>query len=109
MRNAASIFFDKTVDVERLAAVTGEADTQAWGTHTLSIKCSLQPLDDAFGEDLTGSYGKDFLMFTDNRSDIDIIQGDRINDGTNEYIVQGVESYDFEGYKHNEFRIRLTK
>ncbi len=109
MRNSASIFFDKTVDVERLEATVGEADTQSWGTHTLSIKCSIQPFDDAFGEDLDGSYGKDFLMFSDNRVDIDIIQGDKIIDGSAEYIVMGKEAYDFEGFKHNEFRIRLTK
>jgi len=110
MRNAASIFFDREVDIERLSIVSGEVDTQAYVSHTTNIKCMIQSLDDSFSEGLTdGSYSKDFLMFCDNRADIDIIQSDKVIDGSTEYLIAGVEDYDFEGFKHKEIRLTLTQ
>lgn len=103
---AISILYTSSVDVQRVAATSGEADTQTFGSHLSSVKCNIQPLDDSFGEDLEGSYGKDFLMFADVA---DIAQGDKIVDGSTEYMVMGVESYSLEGYAHLELRIRLTQ
>jgi len=103
---AISILFTSSVDVKRVTATSGEADTQTFGSHLSAVKCNIQPLDDSFSEDLEGSYGKDFLMATDTA---DIIQGDKIVDGSTEYMVMGVESYSFESYSHMELRIRLTE
>lgn len=100
-------FFDNEVDVYRLDDV--DTDNQAWVIHltgTQTVSCQIQPLDDSYGEDLEGSYGKDFVMFC---SVVDIKQGDKIVDGSTEYIVQGVESYNWQGFSHMELRIRLTK
>ena len=101
-----SQFFDNTVDIKRLGATTGEDDTESWATHLEGVTCQIQPLEDSYGEDIEGSYGKDFLMFC---SVIDVKQGDKVIDNSTEYIVQGVESYSWQGFSHIELRIRLTK
>lgn len=101
-------FLDKTVDVKRLED-TSDTDSQAFQAHldgTSAVICNIQPLEDSYGEDLEGSYGKDFVMFC---KVVDIKQGDKIVDNSVEYIVQGVESYSFQGLSHMELRIRLTK
>lgn len=103
-----SQFFDKTVDIYRLED-TADTDNQAFQVHldgTAAVSCNIQPLEDAYGEDLEGSYGKDFVMFC---PVVDIKQGDKVVDNSTEYIVQGVESYSFQGFYHMELRIRLTK
>jgi len=104
-----SQWFNNEVDVYRLSDVA-DTDNQAWVAHldgTSEVSCMIQPLDDAYGEDLEGgSYGKDFVLFC---AVVDIKQGDKIVDGSTEYIVQGVESYDWQGFSHMELRIRITK
>lgn len=99
-------FFNKTVDVMRLETTTG-TDNEAFGaTHLIGISCCIQPLDDSFGEDLSGSYGKDSLMFCAVQ---DIKEGDKIVDGATEYRVVGIESFFFINQSHMELRIRLTQ
>lgn len=98
-------FFDNEVTIQRLED-TADTDNQAWGAHLTEVACQIQPLDDSFSEDLEGSYGKDFVMFC---AVIDVKQGDKIIDNSVEYIVQGVESYSWQGFSHMELRIRLTK
>ena len=99
-------FFDNEVTIKRLEDTEGTEDNESWGDHLTEVACQIQPLDDSYGEDLEGSYGKDFVMFC---SVIDVKQGDKIIDNSTEYIVQGVESYSWQGFSHMELRIRLTK
>ena len=99
--------FDKTIDIYRLGDTEGTDDNESWAVHLADEDCQIQPLDDAFAEGLDeGSYSKDFVMFC---SVIDVKQGDKIIDGTDEYLVAGVESYSFQGCSHMELRIRLTQ
>lgn len=101
-------FFDNSVEVKRLKDTAG-TDNEDFQDHLVgddAVSCMIQPLDDSYGEDLVGSYGKDFTMFC---LVVDIKQGDKIVDDGVEYIVQGVESYSFQGFSHLELRIRLTK
>lgn len=103
-----SQFLDKTVEVKRLED-TADTDNEAFQDHLVgddAVVCMIQPLDDSYGEDLEGSYGKDFVMFC---PVVDIKQGDKIVDNSTEYIVQGMESYSWQGFSHLELRIRLTK
>ena len=100
-----SQFFDNEVDIERLED-TADTDNEAFQAHLSDVSCQIQPLDDSYDEDLEGSYGKDFTMFC---AVIDVKQGDKIVDGSVEYMVVGVESYDWQGFSHMELRIRLTK
>jgi len=102
--------FDKTISVRRLVAATGEspADIEEYAlvAGLENVLCNIQPLDDSYTEDFSGSYGKDFLMFSDA---YDIKEKDKIIEGDNEYVVTGVESYSFLGYSHLELRIKLTQ
>lgn len=98
-------WFDNEVIIKRLEDIA-DTDNQAWGDHLTEIACQIQPLDDSYSEDLEGSYGKDFVMFC---AVIEVKQGDKIIDNSTEYIVMGVESYDWQGFSHMELRIRLTK
>lgn len=102
---AISQFFDKQVAVKRLTGTAG-TDNEAYGDHLSEVSCQIQPLEDSYGEDLEGSYGKDFVMFCEV---LNIKQGDKIVDGTVEYLVVGLESYSWQGFSHMELRIRQTK
>lgn len=97
--------FDKTISTLRLVAAAS-ADTERYSLYLSSVPCQIQPLDDSSVENLDGSAGKDFLMFSDL---IDIKQEDKVNDGGTIYLVVGVEHYNFVGKQHTESRIRLAK
>lgn len=96
--------YDKSVNVMRL--VPGDGDTQEYALHIEGVSCHIQPLDEAYTEDLDGNAAKDWLMFSDVA---DILEGDRIVDGSLEYKIVGLESYNFLGEnRHMEIRIRLS-
>lgn len=95
--------YDRQVDTYRLAPASGEAED--FQLNLEEIDCEIQPLEESFSQDLQGSFGKDFLMFTD--AGHDIKEGDRIKDGDDVYRVTGVEKYAFQGQsRHQELRIR---
>lgn len=95
-------YFDLTVNTERLTAISG-TDSEDWQANLTDVACQIQPLEDSPGSDLDGSYGKDFLMFC---NEVDIIEGDKIVNGSDEYIVKGKRIYDFVGESHLELIIR---
>lgn len=95
--------YDRTIDTERLFDDSG-GGTETYDTYLTGVACTIQPLDESFGEDLTGSFGKDFLMFCAVQ---DILEGDKVIEDSTEYKVVGVESYAFLGQdRHMEVRIR---
>jgi hypothetical protein len=97
--------YDKTVRIDRLTDVdSGDEGEEEYTTHIATLACHIQPLDESFSEDITGQFGKDYLMFC---SSVDILEGDRVTEGSNVYRVVGVESFEFLGEKrHMEIRIR---
>lgn len=98
--------YDKTVDVLRLAEndESGEVDTEEYQTFLEDVACHIQPLDESYGEDIAGSFGKDWIMFCDKA---DILEGDRIVEGDTVYKVVGIEKFNFLGEdRHMEVRIR---
>lgn len=97
--------FDRVVTVQRLAADGTIAENgEKFEAHIAALRCHIQPLDEAFTEDLSGGYGKDWLMFCDA---CDILEGDRVVDGSAEYLVAGVEGFAFMGAsRHMEVRLR---
>lgn len=98
--------YDRYVDVQRFEADAG-ADTEQYAAHLSDIPCHIQPLDDSYTEDLSGNFGKDKLMFCPVS---DILEGDRVIDGDDEYRVVAAESFEFLGIvRHMELRIRQTK
>ena len=99
------INYDKSVRVDRLTDVdSGDAGEEEYTPHILALDCHIQPLDESFSEDITGQFGKDLLLFC---AVSDILEGDRITEGSNVYRVVGVESFSFLGeQRHMECRIR---
>lgn len=98
-------FFDATCDTYRITGITG-TDNEQFELKLEDISCHIQPLDDVPNEDLDGSAGKDFVMFCPVK---DIIEGDKVISGGIEYLVRGIEKYDFMGESHLELRIRKSK
>lgn len=96
--------YNKSVDIKRLVDESGNDNIEEYMPHLEDVACHIQPLDDAYGQDIEGSFGKEWLMFC---NVADILEGDRIIDGEIEYRVVGVESYEFLGQtRHMELRIR---
>ena len=95
--------YDKTITVKRM--VEDESGIgEEYVEFLTAIPCHIQPLDETFSTDLDGSFGKNSLMFCDVS---DILEGDRIIEGANEYRVVGVESFHFLGAdRHMELTIR---
>ncbi len=98
--------YNKLATISRMETILG-TNKQSLQDVFVDIPVHVQPLQDAFSEDIEGGYGKDFLMFTNSR---DIRQGDRAIIDGNEYRVMSAERYAFLGRtKHMECRIRLFK
>ncbi len=97
--------FTKTITTKRLTDVFG-TDNQDWQTNLSNIQCNIQPLDDSFSEDLSGSYGRDYLMHCDLA---DIIEGDKIVEDTTEYLVKGIRRMEIGQFSIMELRIRLCQ
>jgi hypothetical protein len=100
---ALSTHFNRTVVVKRLSDDSG--NTEIYDTHIASLPCLIQPLDDSYNQDVEGSFGKDSLLMC---GVVDILEGDRVIDGSNSYRVVAVELMEFlEAPHHTECRIRL--
>jgi len=96
--------YNKTVKTQRLEDDSG--NTESYQDNIDSLPCIMQALDETFGEDLDGNFGKDYLMFC---GIVDVLEGDRIIDGSVEYKVVGLEKFDAGGSNdHLEVRIRLS-
>lgn len=99
-----STFLTKRVNIYRLTEESG--DMEEFEIHLENVPFHIQPLDDSFGEDLTGTRGKDFMGAC---RLIDIQEYDKIVEGTDEYIVVGISKMDFQGEKHYQLRIKLQE
>lgn len=95
--------FNRSVRIDRLSAdESGEGET--YTTHIEAVPCMIQPADASYTEDLTGHFGKNWLLFCDS---LDILEGDRVVDGSDIYQVVSAESFEFLGQtRHMECLIR---
>jgi len=96
---------NQKVEIQRLAQ-TGSTDKESYQTHLSNIDANIQPLDDRYGEDFDGNFGKDYLMFT---ALIDVQEQDKVidEDGT-EYRVVGVERF-FESEEHGHIELIIRR
>jgi hypothetical protein len=94
------------VDIERLDDDSG--NTETYFPHIDDYPCTIQPLDDAYSQDVDGNFGKEWLMIG---GKADVLEGDRaINRTTgDEYRITAVELMEFMNHSHIECRIRLSK
>lgn len=95
--------YNKIIDTQRLEDESG--NVESYQDYLSDIGCMIQPLDDAFSEDLDGNFGKDYLMFC---GICDILEGDKIIDGADEYKVSAVEKFVHGRNSHLELRIRMS-
>lgn len=84
-----NIEYNQRVSVLRLAEDTN--DREVYESHLTGVRCEIQPLDDTFNEDITGSMGKDRLMFCAVQ---DIKEGDRVVFDLKTYRVVALENFD---------------
>lgn len=99
-------YYNKVVKTKRLTDITG-TDKEDYQDFIIELACLIQPFVDSYQEDLDGSVGKDYVMFCEVA---DVVEGDRIIDGTDEYSVVGVKRYsDKNGEHHLEAIIRIYK
>jgi len=98
-----NIEYNQIVSVSRLAEDTN--DREKYSSHLTGVRASIQPLDDTFNEDITGSMGKDRLMFCAVQ---DIKEGDRVTFSSKVYRVVAFENFnDFQRQEqHMEILIR---
>jgi hypothetical protein len=52
--------YDKSINTERLSEESGISEYEA---HLTGVAAHIQPMDEAYSEDLDGSFGKDSIMF----------------------------------------------
>lgn len=99
--------YDVTAKVYRLQNTeSGDAGDEDYGVHINRVRCHIQPLDDSFSEDIQGQFGKDYILICDIH---DILEGDKVEIGSDTYRVVGVESFSSDvagGEAHLELRIR---
>lgn len=99
-------YYNKIVSTKRLTDIT-TTDREDYQTYIATLSCLIQPLSETFQEDLEGSTGKDYVLFC---GVADILEGDRVIDGTDEYSVVGLKRYsDKNGEHHLEVIIRKYK
>ena len=99
-----SAHYDKTASVDRVAVISGYK--KDFTEHLASVPCLIQPLGDEVSQDMTGAFGKDYLMISDI---VDIAEGDRVIIDEEEYRVMGTEALNFGSNPHRESRIRIFK
>ena len=101
-----SDYYNKIVKTQRLTDIVA-TDKENYQDYIETLNCLIQPLADSFQEDLDGSVGKDYAMFCEIA---DILEGDRVVDGSDVYNVIGLKRYsDKNGEHHLEIIIRRYK
>jgi hypothetical protein len=96
-----SILFDKTITTERIEEESG-SDVETYQPYLSGVSCTIQPMDDSYTEREPGQFSKNFLMFCDV---CDILDGDKIIDGTTVYKVIGLEVLQVLSHSHMEIII----
>ena len=95
--------FDNTADVYRLSDESG--DTEGYEIHLPRVPCVIQPLDDAYSQDMQGNFGKEFLMIC---LVCDIKEGDRVVADGNGHRVTAVDVYTIRG-KNRQMELRIRR
>lgn len=103
--------YTQSATTERLAWVVDEdeqTNKRTYQANLSAFKCHLQADTDDIAKDGGAMFGKDWLMFCDI---CDIIEGDRVTIGSNEYRVVGVSQFPAlrSPSAHLEVRLRLFK
>lgn len=79
-----------TFDIYRLSSTSGEKKAYADTTRNLTGRLSAQDIE--FGSLGIGGYGKTYQLFVTGIGH-DLVEGDRLIEGSDQYDVKGVQSY----------------
>ena len=82
--------YDKAITVERLTPIEEGSSKKEYTEHLTNVDCQIRPLDPSMTQS-ANSFGKNKLMFC---AVVDIVEGDRIIDGSDTYKVAGIEVYE---------------
>lgn len=97
--------YNKTATTKRMMATDDSSGFQELETVLTDLACHVQPLEDSISPDITGGFGKDFLMFC---AIVNLKEGDRVFIDNDEYRVVSMEKLRYMGQpKHIEARIRI--
>lgn len=97
--------YDKSADVSRLQLIAS-TEQKEFVSHLTDVPCLVQPIDASITGDVEMSFGKNYLMMTD---ETDIEEGDRVIIDAEEYRVMGIEKHDFMGQQHCEVTLRIFR
>lgn len=84
--------FDKTVDTQRLGNV-GNSLKEAWATNLSDLSCAIHSESPEHNQTLDGASYKMFKMWC--AIGTDILTGDKVIDGTDEYHVRSVSNKNY--------------
>ena len=103
--------YNEKVNVARLTAILdnqGHATAKKeYTAHIANLGCHVQAYDEDITQDNSNSFGKDWKMFCPLA---DIIEGDRITRGSDEYRIVAIKTFNNYGdNSHMELRIRIFK
>jgi hypothetical protein len=83
--------YTHTITLKRLTAIAG-TKKEDWQAVAGDIVCAIHPVEGTQQEMLEGGFYNTFKMFCDDATDIRI--GDKVIDGSTEYTVKGIKTYD---------------
>lgn len=99
--------YSQTATTQRQSYVSGSTIKMALSNNLSSFPCMVQPMSAEYGAIMPGGFSKMWIMFC---AVADIKAGDKVVvDGTDEYRVSGVETYDFGKNDHMEVTMTAFK
>lgn len=99
--------YDSTATTQREGYVGMSTVKKAMANHLTSFACHIQPFEASIASDLPGSFGKRWIMFC---ATADFKEGDKVVvNGTDEYRIMGVETFNMSGNPHAEVTLKAFK
>ncbi len=98
--------YDRIVSTERQAAVS-ESRKTTYQPHLLAVPCRISEGDGQGAFLGTGAIYKPFKMWCD--VEADVLEGDRVIDGTTQYTVRAVKTLTGKRSPHREVILELAQ
>lgn len=95
-----SRYYDSLVTITREDFVPGSTIKKNQQTVYENVPCNIQPLTEEFQQNMSGSFGKQYVMFCGN--EYVVIEGDKVIAGAKTYSVTGVEVHRLGINQHTE-------
>lgn len=104
---AISKFYNTVVSTQRLSDVAG-SKRETFATNIANLRCHIQPVSPEAQMPTDGSFYTNFKMWC--ASDADVLEGDKVINGSDTYVVRGVMSRNFgQGSGSEHLEVMLVK